>query len=66
MTMFAVTYGYTDDVRTRDSLRTEHRYYLRGLADQGILLLSGPYGAAEDPGALLLFLADERPTSPLW
>ena len=25
MTMFAVTYGYTDDVTTRDSLRTEHR-----------------------------------------
>ena len=60
MTMFAVTDGYTDDVTTRDSLRTEHRDYLRGLANQGILLLSGPYGPAEDPGALLLFLADDK------
>jgi hypothetical protein len=25
MTMFAVTYRYTDDITTRDSLRTEHR-----------------------------------------
>ena len=60
MTMFAVTYSYTDDSTTRDSLRTEHRDYLRGLADQGVLLLSGPYGPAEAPGALLLFLADDK------
>ena len=60
MTMFAVTYGYTDDVTTRDSLHTEHRDYLRGFADQGVLLLSGPYGPAEAPGALLLFLADDK------
>jgi uncharacterized protein YciI len=60
MTMFAVTYRYTDDITTRDSLRAEHRDYLRGLADQGVLLLSGPYGPAEAPGALLLFLADDK------
>ena len=60
MTMFAVTYGYTDDVTTRDSLRTEHRDHLRKLADQGVLLLSGPYGPPEAPGALLLFLADDK------
>ena len=60
MTVFAVTYRYTDDITTRDSIRTEHRDYLRELADQGILLLSGPYGPAEAPGALLLFLADDK------
>ncbi len=60
MTVFAVTYSYTDDIATRDSLRTEHRDYLRGLADQGVLLLSGPYGPGEAPGALLLFLADDK------
>ena len=60
MTIFAVTYRYTDNITTRDSLRTEHRDYLRGLADQGVLLLSGPYGPNEAPGALLLFLADDK------
>ena len=29
MTIFAVTYRYSDDVATRDNLRTEHRDYLR-------------------------------------
>jgi len=60
MPIFAVTYRYTDDVATRDSVRTEHRDYLRRLAEQGPLLLSGPYGAGEAPGALLLFRADGK------
>ena len=60
MPIFAVTYRYTDDVATRDSVRTEHRDYLRRLAEQGLLLLSGPYGAGEAPGALLLFRADGK------
>jgi uncharacterized protein YciI len=58
--MFAVTYRYTDDITTCDSVRTEHRDYLRGLGDQGFLLLSGPYGPDEAPGALLLFRADDK------
>ena len=60
MTIFAVTYRYSDDVATRDALRTEHRDYLRGLADQGLLLVSGPFGPDEAPGALLLFRADDK------
>ena len=60
MTIFAVTYRYSDDVATRDNLRTEHRDYLRGLADQGLLLVSGPFGPDEAPGALLLFRADDK------
>jgi uncharacterized protein YciI len=60
MSIFAVTYHYTDDISSRDSLRTEHRDYLRGLANQGILLLSGPYGPDEVPGALLLFRAQDK------
>jgi uncharacterized protein len=39
---------------------TEHRDYLRGLAGQGLRLLSGPYGRNEAPGALLLFRADDK------
>ena len=60
MTIFAVTYKYSDDVATRDALRTEHRDYLRGLADQGLLLVSGPFGPDEPAGALLLFRADDK------
>ena len=60
MTIFAVTYRYTDDVATRDNQRTQHRDYLRGLAVQGRLLVSGPYGPNDDAGALLLFSAESR------
>ena len=60
MTIFAVTYRYTDDVTTRDDNRTQHRDYLRGLAVQGRLLVSGPYGPDDDAGALLLFSAESR------
>jgi uncharacterized protein YciI len=55
-----VTYRYSDDIATRDALRTEHRDYLRGLADQGVLLVSGPYGPTDPAGALLLFRTDDR------
>ena len=60
MTIFAVTYRYSDDVATRDNLRTDHRDYLRRLADRGLLLVSGPFGPDEAPGALLLFRADDK------
>ena len=60
MALFAVNYRYTDDITTRDRLRAEHRDYLGGLADQGVLLLSGPFGPDEASGALLLFRADDK------
>jgi uncharacterized protein len=60
MTIYAVTYRYTDDVATRDRVRPEHREYLRGLADQGLLLLSGPFGPNESPGGLLIFRAADK------
>jgi uncharacterized protein YciI len=60
MTIYAVTYRYSDDVATRDRVRPEHREYLRGLADQGHLLLSGPFGPDEPAGALLIFRAAGR------
>jgi uncharacterized protein YciI len=63
MTIFAVTYRYSDDVATRDNLRTEHRDYLRGLADQGLLLVSGPFGPDEAPGRCCCSAPTTRPTS---
>ncbi|QNG36712.1 hypothetical protein F1C76_08990 [Geodermatophilaceae bacterium NBWT11] len=56
----AVTYRYTDDVATRDAVRAEHREFLRGLAEAGSLLLSGPFGADAPAGALLVFRADDE------
>ena len=40
--------------------RTEHRDHLWGLANRDILRVSGPFGSAEQPGALLLFRAGSR------
>ena len=60
MTIYAVTYRYSDDVATRDRVRPEHREYLRGLADRGLLLLSGPFGPDEPAGALLIFRAEDK------
>jgi uncharacterized protein YciI len=60
MTIYAVTYRYSDDATTRDRVRPEHREYLRGLADRGLLLLSGPFGPDEPAGALLIFRAADK------
>jgi uncharacterized protein YciI len=65
MTVVAVTYHYTDDVAARDRILPEHRAYLRRLADQGVLLVSGPYGPGEPRGALLLFRADKAQVNTL-
>ncbi|SCX43601.1 hypothetical protein SAMN03159343_1263 [Klenkia marina] len=62
----AVTYRYTDDVALRDEVRAEHRTYLRGLADAGSLLLSGPFGASAPAGALLLFRAEDQARVQEW
>lgn len=64
MPYFAVQYTYDDRTSVRDRVRPEHRRYLGGLVDRGVLLCSGPYagpteGTATEPdGALLLFSAD--------
>jgi uncharacterized protein len=60
MTVLAVIYRFSDDVATRDGARPEHRDYLRGLADEGLLLMSGPFTADGGDGALLLFRGDDR------
>jgi uncharacterized protein len=64
MPYFAVEYTYDDRSAVRDRVRAEHRRYLAGLVDRGILLCSGPFTGppeeAEGPhseGALLLLAA---------
>jgi len=59
MTVFAVRYTYDERSAQRDAARPEHRAYLARLADDGLLLGSGPLTDGE-PGALLVFAAGSR------
>jgi len=57
MTVYAVHYRYVDDPEPVTAHRPEHRDFLRGLLDQGIVLAAGAY--TDGPaGALLIFRAD--------
>lgn len=60
MAVFAVTYAYSADTAALDEHRPAHREFLRGLAERGVLLVSGPYAAGEPAGALLLFRGDSK------
>lgn len=53
MSLYAVRYVYSDDTAGRDEHRPAHREFLGGLAQEGVVVASGPLldGAAE---ALLL------------
>ncbi|MDE8667372.1 YciI family protein [Pseudarthrobacter sp. H3Y2-7] len=59
MTVFAVEYVYAaDSTAARDEHRPAHRAWLAGLADDGQLLTSGPYG--DGAGALLIFKVEDE------
>ncbi|MEU7374416.1 YciI family protein [Streptomyces albidoflavus] len=61
MPIYAVTYTYADDsAAARDTHRPAHRAYLSTLSEQGINLVSGPFGADEPAGALLLLRAGSK------
>jgi len=56
MPQFAVEYTYEENSdAVRDEHRPRHREWLRGLYDEGTLLLSGPF--ADGTGGLLIFSA---------
>jgi uncharacterized protein YciI len=57
---FAVIYTYIDDTPLREATRPTHRDYLRGLADDGALLVAGAWAPAEAPGGLLIFRAADK------
>ena len=54
MPTFAVTYTYSDDAETRESIRPQHRAYLDGLPE---LRAASAY-ADDPPGGLLIFAAE--------
>ena len=57
MPTYAVTYEYDDRAALRDELRPAHRFFLRALLEDGVLLASGPLGTT-GPGALIVLSAD--------
>lgn len=60
MAIFAVQYTYSEDTDALDEHRPAHRAFLSGLAEEGVVLLSGPMARqAEGPGAALILLAGE-------
>lgn len=59
MALFAVRYTYDSRADLQDEVRPEHRAYLRGVAERGGLLGSGPF-ADGAPGALLVFSQPDR------
>lgn len=59
MATFAVRYTYDQRTDLQDEVRPEHRAYLRGLAERGLLHGSGPFSDGA-PGALLVFEAADR------
>ncbi|TFD54470.1 hypothetical protein E3T55_03290 [Cryobacterium frigoriphilum] len=58
MATFAVTYRYgSDTAPARDQHRPRHVDFLQRHFDDKRLLLSGPFGADEQPGAELIWTA---------
>ncbi|MDQ0665042.1 uncharacterized protein YciI [Arthrobacter ulcerisalmonis] len=59
MTVFAVEYVYAaNSTESRNETRPAHREWLAGLAEDSVLLASGPYG--DGAGALLIFKATDE------
>jgi uncharacterized protein YciI len=56
MSIYAVSYTYSDDVATRDEVRPSHRDFLRGLNAEGVVRASGPVDGGV--GALVIVEAE--------
>lgn len=61
---YAVTTKYTSDASTIANARPAHRQYLKGLAEQGRLVISGPF--ADDSGGLFVYEADSETQVESW
>lgn len=61
MATFAVTYAYSDATAGhRDEHRPRHVEFLKSQYDGGRLITSGPFGAGEAPGALLILTGGSK------
>ncbi|MDO5738979.1 MAG: YciI family protein [Ornithinimicrobium sp.] len=60
MSLYVVHYSYSTDTAARDEHRPSHREFLSDLAEEGVVLLSGPYADVDEaPDAALLILAGD-------
>jgi len=59
MPVFAVTYTYDERTEVRMQARPDHRAFLTGLSDAGVLLAAGAWEDAGAPGGLLVVRADD-------
>lgn len=59
--VLVVNYTYVNDPDAIAEHRPAHREFLKGLADEGLLLLSGPLapGVGQPDAGLLLFRSDD-------
>ncbi|GGG07968.1 hypothetical protein GCM10007304_22550 [Rhodococcoides trifolii] len=58
MAHFVVSYTYSSSTTEgRDRYRAEHREWLRGLLDDGVLVVSGPF--TDDSGALIVVTGED-------
>ena len=57
---FAVMYDYTPDKARQDAVRPDHLAHLKRLVDEGALIASGPWGADDARGGLLIFQANDH------
>lgn len=59
MALFSVTYRYPHgSAEARATARPDHVAFLSALHDDGRLLVSGPTGDEDPPGALLVLVGD--------
>jgi uncharacterized protein len=58
--IFTVEYSYPADTTLQDIHRPAHLAYLKDRLETGELLLSGPWGADEVPGGLLVYKVEDR------
>ena len=59
MSLFAVHYVYDHRADERDAARPEHRAWLIDLAERGVAKVFGRYEDGGEPGALLVFEAED-------
>jgi uncharacterized protein len=60
MAIYAVQYTYSEDTDALDEHRPAHRAFLSGLAEDGVVLVSGPMARqADGPAAALLLLSGD-------
>lgn len=57
---YVVLNRFSDDQVGRAEQRAAHREFLRGLLDEGVLIVAGPFDDDRAPGALVIIRSDSE------